>query len=290
MHTHTVDLGDAVLHQIIELEIGGVIQSIIDAATPEKIMEIPWLVPHYADRNGSLKGIVQAFVLRLDDRIFVIDTCIGNDKERVDVPEWSQLNNDFDGALARCSLSTSDVTDVLCTHLHMDHVGWNTRLVEGQWQPTFPNARYYFSQAEYDYWAAMPEREIADDLASFTDSVLPVAEAGLMTLVGTDHQFSDRVCFIPTPGHTPSHVSVLVRTQRGNLVITGDALHHPCQVARPDWSTESDYDRAVGAETRTRLLQQCANDKLLMLGSHFALPSLGAVKDVPEGWKFEAIE
>ena len=140
---------------------------------------------------------------------------------------------DFEAA----GFSRESIDVVLCTHLHIDHVGWNTMLVDGKWVPTFPNARYLMGRAEFDYWKAAPG-STAGEPAVFADSVQPVWDAGLVDLVASDHQVCPEVSLVPTPGHTIDHVSVRIVSKGEEAVITGDFVHHPCQLAHPDWDTK----------------------------------------------------
>jgi glyoxylase-like metal-dependent hydrolase (beta-lactamase superfamily II) len=271
-------IGDVEVFQIIELEAGALIQSIIKNATPENIRNIGWLYPHFADKEGNLKALVQGFLIKSNKKNILIDTCNGNDKSRTDVPEWSNLKIDFIGRLAEVGVTPSEIDVVACTHLHMDHVGWNTKLENGNWVPTFPNARYLFAQKDYDYWVQKPEKEIADDKAAFDDSVSPIIKAGLATLIHFDHEIDKNISFIPTPGHTPGHVSVRIDSQGEHGIISGDFLHHPCQIAEPTWFTDADTIPDQGIETRIRLLDLIADSETLLIGSHFANPVAGRVQ------------
>ena len=283
MKTVTSRIGELEIVQIVELEIGGVLQSIITEATTEQIQQIPWLAPAYATTDGALKGVVQSFFVRIGKRNLIIDTCIGNDKCRVDIPEWSRLQTSFLQLLEQAACSPAMVTDVICTHMHMDHVGWNTTLKDGSWRPTFPNARYYFARQEYEYWMDRPAKEIADDLASFDDSVIPIVEGGLAVFVTTDEDLGDGITLVPTPGHTPAHVSVSIRTGETTILFSGDAIHHPCQLFAPQWSTDSDYARDQAAATRLALLEQLSFSSDLLAGAHFSDPSIGTVEAVLDG-------
>lgn len=271
-------VGDVEIFQIVELEAGAIIQSIIKNATPENIRSIEWLYPHFADESGNLKALVQGFLIKSNNKYILIDTCNGNDKSRTDVPEWSNLKIDFIGNLAKIGVNPSEIDVVACTHLHMDHVGWNTRLENGKWVPTFPNARYLFAQKEYDYWFQKPEKEIADDKAAFDDSVSPIINAGLASLVDYDHKIDKNISFIPSPGHTPGHVSVRIVSSDEQAIISGDFLHHPCQIAEPTWFTDADTIPDQGIDTRMKLLDFIADSGSLLIGSHFANPVAGRVQ------------
>lgn len=270
-------IGQVEVFQIIELEAGDLIQTIIKNATPENIRQIGWLHPQFADSSGKLHAFVQTFLLKSGGLNILIDTCNGNDKPRVDVPEWSNLQTNFLDQLSSVGVAPTDVHIVACTHLHMDHVGWNTRLSNGSWVPTFPNARYLFARREYEYWQEKPAKEIADDKTAFDDSVMPIVNAGLASFVETNHQIDPHVRFIPTPGHTPAHASVLIESRNQRAIISGDFVHHPCQIAKPAWGTDADTSPDDAIKTRERILSEIANTDTLLIGSHFAEPVAGRV-------------
>jgi glyoxylase-like metal-dependent hydrolase (beta-lactamase superfamily II) len=269
-------VGDVTITRILELEATGGSRFILPQATPDVIREIGWLSPHFADENGRLKMSVHALVVETPTHRIVVDTCIGNDKQR-DIPAWSGLQTDFLADLAAAGFPRESIDMVLCTHLHVDHVGWNTMLVDGAWVPTFPNARHLIGRAEFDYWQAEEAGNPAPERSPFHDSVKPVWEAGLVDLVETDHRICDEVSFEPTLGHTPGHVSVRIRSKGHEALITGDFLHHPCQLARPGWASRADYDEAASTATRERMFGALAGSEVLVIGTHFAAPTAGHV-------------
>lgn len=267
----TWQIGDVEIQQIVELPAGEIIQDVVKQATPETVREIPWLVPNFADQNGKLKALVQCFLIKSGGKNILIDTCNGNDKTRNDIAVWGNLHTDFLKQLE------SDINIVACTHLHMDHVGWNTRLESGRWVPTLPKAKYLFAKKEYEYWASSPTKELADDKAAFVDSVKPIIDAGLAELVESSHRINDEISLIPTPGHTPSHVSVVIESKGEKAIISGDFIHHPIQIAHPEWVISSDANSAQAVTTRQQILDKIANTETLLLGSHFANPVAGKV-------------
>ena len=163
----------------------------------------------------------------------------------------------------------------MCTHLHVDHVGWNTMLVDGKWVPTFPNARYLMGATEFEYWR--DQRENEELISVFSDSVRPVFEAGLVDLVETDHRISPEVSFVPTLGHTPGHVSVRISSKGEEALITGDFVHHPCQMARPAWAATVDYDQTASTATRREVFARLAGTPTLIIGTHFAGATAGRI-------------
>ena len=265
-------VGDVKVSRVVELEITGGTRFILPDATRDACRPYRWLHPHFMDDAGNLVMSVHALVVDTGARRIVVDTCIGNDKER-DIPAWSHLQTSFLEDLAAAGYPRESIDTVLCTHLHVDHVGWNTMLVDGQWLPTFPNARYLVGAEEWNYW-----RDVASSGPVLADSVRPVIDAGLVDFVPTDHRLCDEVWLEPTPGHTPGHVSVRIASAGRNALVTGDCIHHPCQMTRPDWCSSADYDQAAARRTREALLERHADDDTLVIGTHFATPTAGYVK------------
>jgi glyoxylase-like metal-dependent hydrolase (beta-lactamase superfamily II) len=282
MSTLKWTIGDVEIFQIIEIEAGKIIQDVLKDATPENIRQIPWLCPQFADEAGHLKALVQSFLIKSDHKNILIDTCIGNDKPRTNILAWANLRTDFLRTFSDIGVPETDVDVVACTHLHIDHAGWNTKLEGGVWVPTFPNAKYLFAREEYEYWLNKPENELADHKATFDDSVSPIMNAGLAELVDVDHKIDGHVSFIPTPGHTPAHVCVLVESQNQRAIISGDLLHHPCQIANPQWATATDTSSDKATLARQRILEQIADTETLLIGSHFADPVIGRVVRVKD--------
>ncbi|HEV7732345.1 MAG TPA: MBL fold metallo-hydrolase [Candidatus Binatia bacterium] len=225
---------------------------------------------------------IHALVIESQGRRIVVDTCIGNDKERT-IPPWNRLQGPFLRDLEDAGFPRESIDTVLCTHLHVDHVGWNTMLVDGRWVPTFPNARYLFVRAEWEHWNASPPAMEGDIVG---DSVRPVVEAGLVDLVAPDHRLTDEVWLESTPGHTPGHVSVRIRSGGADAVITGDLMHHPVQCAEPDWYSRFDVDRDAARATRRAFLERYADGPVLVLGTHFATPVAGRVVRHGDAWRF----
>ena len=193
------------------------------------------------------------------------------------------LSAPFLADFAAAGFSTDTVDVVVCTHFHSDHVGWNTRLADGRWVSTFAHARYLASRTEYDYLRAADEAAERQVLA---DSVQPVVDAGLFDWVDSSHAITDEVRLEPTPGHTPGHVSVRIRSQGAEAVITGDLMHHPVQCADPKVCSNADADRAQALATRVRFLREQADRDVLVLGTHFAAPTGGRVVSDGEAWRF----
>lgn len=280
-------IGDVEIIQIVEMEDNELFASFIPEATPENVSKIDWLKPYFIGETGNLNAQVQSLLIKSKDKNILIDTCNGNDKNRPNVPTWGNLKIDFLKKLHDHGVTVEDIHIVACTHLHFDHVGWNTKLEEGKWVPTFPNATYLFSKDEYGYWIKKPEKEMVDDFNGIDDSVTPIVEAGLAQLVIDDHRIDENVRFIPTPGHTPHHISIVIESQGKKAIITGDALHHPCQIAHQDWTTLADTYPDQVIETRKKLLSEIKDTHTLLIGSHFANPVAGKIVTVDGGLKFE---
>ena len=273
-------VGDVTVSKIVELEVTGGSRFILPKATYEAMLPIGWLQPDFADERGRLKMSIHALIVEIQrgqtgGRRIIVDTCLGNDKEDRRIPTWNKLQTSFLADLAAAGYTRETIDTVVCTHLHVDHVGWNTMLVDGHWVPTFPNARYLMGRVEHAYWTSQLERE--DMTAVLADSVTPIWEAGLVDLVETDHRICDEISLVPTPGHTPGHVSVRIASRGEEALITGDFMHHPCQIARPEWSSTADSDPLLARRTRERMLTGLAGTRTLVIGTHFAGRTTGHV-------------
>jgi len=258
-------------------------ESFLPAATRAELEAIPWLTEPYVTNDGVLRLIVQAFVVETPESRIVVDTCMGNDKPR-HWPAANMLQTDFLSKLAAAGYPRESIDFVLCTHLHVDHVGWNTMLEDGRWIPTFPKARHLFARTEFAHWEAQQGEH---DAAVFGDSVKPVVDAGLVTLVEVDHVVDSWVRLIPTPGHTPGHVSVQIDDQGERAVITGDTFHTPAQIARPDLASVPDHDKTMSIETRGRLLAELADTSTRMFGTHFPNPTVGTIVRDGAAYRFK---
>lgn len=273
-------IGDVSVTRVVEMQVVGGSKFILPDATRDACKPIDWMHPHFMDDAGNLIMSIHALVIDAPNRRIVVDTCIGNDKQRA-FPNWTNLQTSFLQDLEAAGFPRDSVDTVLCTHLHVDHVGWNTMLVDGEWIPTFPNARYLVAEKEYRYW----DTQAADELNQgiMEDSVRPIVDAGLMDLVTLDHQVSDEVWLEPTLGHTPGHVSVHIRSRDEDALITGDCIHHPVQMTRPDWCSSADFDAVQGQATREQFLQHYADKNVLIIGTHFATPTAGHIKPLEGG-------
>jgi len=246
-----------------------------------------WLAPHFIDAEGRLRQSVHTFVIRSPDLTVLVDTCIGNDKDRGGRRPFHMLRTAFLEDLRAAGVAPETVDVVICTHLHVDHVGWNTRLADDRWVPTFPRARYLFARREWEHWTSEEDDGTKRILA---DSVAPVLDAGLADLVAMDHRVADGIRLEPTPGHTPGHASVRLEGGDGAAVITGDLMHHPVQVAEPEWGSHFDTDLGEARKTRRAFCERYAETDALVLGTHFHHPTAGRIVRHGETWRFAAAE
>jgi glyoxylase-like metal-dependent hydrolase (beta-lactamase superfamily II) len=252
-------------------------------ATPEAVeLHRGWLAPHFLDESGTFLQSVHSFVVEAPGLTVLVDTCIGNDKPRRQ-RHWHMQRTSYLTDLAAAGFPPESIDLVLCTHLHVDHVGWNTRFQAGEWVPTFPRARYLFERTEWAYWAKQDGDEYGPIIA---DSVRPIVEAGRADLVASDHRLGDELWLEPTPGHTPGHVSLHLASQGEEAVITGDLMHAPIQCAEPDWNSHFDSDPDSARETRRAFLERYGNRDVLVLGTHFHTPSAGHLVRAGRGWEF----
>ncbi len=274
----TYTLGAVRITSITEVVLPVPAAGLVPDAKPEAIADLDWLRPHYVEPDGALRIHIQALLVESQGRRIVVDTCVGNDKQRT-LPAFHEMHTDFLGDLARAGFARELVDTVVCTHLHVDHVGWNTmRVAAGpgtwRWVPTFPNARYLVARAEWEHWSRTPDTSFGDVLG---DSVRPLFDAGLVDLVEPGHRVTEEVTLIPTPGHTPGHVSVRIASEGAEAVITGDLMHHPAQIAHPEWASSADVDAEAARATRRAFLDANADAPVLVIGTHFARPSGGRI-------------
>ncbi len=274
-------IGDITWHRVVEhegpeFEIG----FLLPDATPEKIDAYrPWMEPRFIETGGDrLIMATQSYVLRTRHHAILIDSCVGNDKDRRFYTPWSaKTDTRYMDSLAAVGLSVDDIDYVMCTHLHADHVGWNTRLLDGRWVPTFPNARYVFAESEFGFWSELNKKGKKYSDGCIDDSVLPVVEAGQADIVADDFAFSDEIWFERTPGHTPGHVSIRLKSAGVNSILSGDVVHTPIQCREPEWSAVGCSDRAQSAATRLSFLDRYCDTNVLVMTGHFPSPSVGHV-------------
>jgi glyoxylase-like metal-dependent hydrolase (beta-lactamase superfamily II) len=279
-------IGDVDVARIVEVNAyEDDISMLLKDETPEFVKQHAWLRPHFATAAGQMIISFQAFVLRSRGKHVMIDTCIGRDRQR-EYDVFCNLKTSFLEDLAVAGFPPDSISAVLCTHLHFDHVGWNTQLVNGHWVPTFPQARYLFGRQEFDHWVHLRNTGGYHNFEHLQDAIDPVVAAGLVDYITPDYQITDEVSLFPTPGHTPGHVSVLIRSRGEEAVITGDLMHHPIQLTEPLRHGNFDMDKVQAALTRQAFVERFGNAKVLVIGSHFPDPTGGWIVRNGRGWKF----
>jgi glyoxylase-like metal-dependent hydrolase (beta-lactamase superfamily II) len=280
-------LGDLTIHRVVEEE-----RPLFDpleffpGLTPETLAENrSWLEPAALDpATGLIKLCIQSYIVRTPHHTILVDSCVGNHKQRPNRPFWHEKTDDtWERNLAATGYSVGDIDYVMCTHLHVDHVGWNTRLENGRWVPTFPNARYIFGKKELAHWEAEHARTPNQILV---DSVLPIVAAGQADLVSSDSALGDHVRLTPTPGHTPDHFAVELGKGETVAVLTGDLIHSPLQARYPELSMRADTDQRASAVTRRKFLECHCDTGRLLCTAHFPSPSTGHVTRWGDGFRF----
>lgn len=276
-------IGNVRVTKVEEVELHWPFKALLPEVTPELIEATPWMRPHFVDEAGKMVLSIHALVVESQGKTIIVDTCIGNDKPRP-TRGFNQLDTDFLDGFRAAGFTPDGVDAVFCTHLHVDHVGWNTRLVDGQWVPTFPNARHLFARTEYDHWVANPDTEMFGDVMG--DSVVPIVEAGLADFVDMEHRITDEVWLEPTPGHTPGHCSVHISSEGHDAVITGDMTHSPIQFAH-QLTSSADSDSPRANATRVAFVERYTDTATLIIGTHFAGPTAGRLVKEGDAWRFQ---
>ena len=287
----TQDLGGISVDRVVEMEAQPLRREMVLPHTPREAIEaaIPLLPPGVIEPDSlALRLSFHSYLVRTRHHRILIDTCFGNDKERPYLEAAHRRNGDFLARLAAFGVAPEEIDFVLCTHLHVDHVGWNTRLIDGRWVPTFPNARYVMARVEHDHWQA--RYDAADDgtgrLDVFIDSVLPVVASGQAVLVDGEHEIGDAIRIEPWPGHSPGHQIVHLTGSNAAGVMTGDCFHHPIQLLHPDWHTGFCFDPAWSARQRQRLLERYADTPTLIFPAHFLTPCGGRIERAGDAFRF----
>lgn len=281
-------LKDLTIHRIVEQEctFGPMLQFLPNLSRELLDENRSWLAPHAFDPVTEEAILCfQSYIVRTPHHVVLIDSCIGNDKTSPRIASW---HNKRDGywmeALKLAGLTIEDVDIVTCTHLHADHVGWNTKLENGRWVPTFPNARYLFSKTEYEYWDALHRQ---NPLPAMAESVVPIVDAKKAELVAGDYTIDDHIRLLPTPGHTPGHIALAAGRQADAAVFTGDLIHSPLQTRYPEIHSRADTDPALGVKTRRAFLERYCDTETLFCTMHFPSPSVGKIKRWGDGFRCE---
>jgi len=252
-------------------------------ATEEMVRRVPWLVPDWAEASGSISLRVQAFVVEIDACTVLVDPCVGNGKVRW-LPMWNQLELPFLERLAAADVIPADVDLVVHTHLHADHVGWDTRRDGDAWVPTFTSARHLYTEAELEF--ARTSGLAGEDV--YGDSIAPIVDAGLADIVAPDADLGHGLRLESTPGHTPGHTSLWIESDGAHALITGDFMHHPLQFAHPHLAEIADADVEVARAVRERTIGELARTGALVFGTHFPSRPCGRVIVDGDVWRFVA--
>jgi glyoxylase-like metal-dependent hydrolase (beta-lactamase superfamily II) len=281
--TQRYTVGNATITSIIEEETAHIPpEFFFPDATAALVAKYPDLVPDYADEQGNVTLRVQAFVIEAGSRRILVDPCVGNGKKRPLV-FWNEMSWPFMDRFADAGFVPDGIDTVVHTHLHADHVGWGTHLVDGEWVPTFTGARHLYTERELAYCKDNGDPGVEN---VYADSVGPVVDAGLADVVAEDADLGDGIRLEPTTGHTPGHVSLWVESDGETALVSGDFLHHPVQCAEPDLAEVGDFDVARARETRHRMLARVAETGALMLGTHFSGCPAGRVVTAGDAWRF----
>jgi len=283
-------VGDTTITKITEI-IYPEFSEVIPAATPDVVKKVQWLFPHFVTPEGKLSLSIHSLIVDTPSATLVVDTCIGNDRNRAPLADMSMLATSYLEDMIAAGYQPESVDYVLCTHLHLDHVGWNTRLANGKWVPTFPKASYLMDKKDLALFGSIDEK-VTDDFLQmqrrvFADSVQPVLDAGLGKPVEAPAKVCEGVRLIQTPGHTPGHCSVIVESKGESAMITGDFIHHPIQFHDPGLVSPFDVDNAAAVATRRRVFGEYAGTPTLIIGTHFTGPTAGKLVRDGDGYRLE---
>lgn len=286
----TLNIGDVAITSIIERDgpwrTPEVMFPSYDPAVGRRfIAELDPVVFDHA--SGKMVITYQTFIVRTPKHTVLVDTCTGEDKgypAPMDFPKKPWLDN-FHAA----GLRFEDIDYVFCTHLHIDHCGWNTVLRDGRWVPTFPNAKYIFHKDEYAHWEAATQRGESPPGNVWTYNCRPIVEAGQALLVDDTYELDDTFSLTPTPGHSPCHCCVDIKSRGQHAVVTGDMMHHMLQCREPAWSTIFDTDTEQAAQSRRRFLGKVADTSTLVLPIHFPNPTVGRVSADGERFRYDFV-
>ncbi len=278
------------VHKVVELA-GPILapEFLFPSSTPEEIRASAAAgdLRFYDPASGLLIMSFHSIVVRTPTHTVLVDSCIGNDKPRPRNEHWHQRRGTYLTDLAAAGVRPEDVDIVMCTHLHADHVGWNTRLEDGRWVPTFPNARYLFGQTEVEYWQQVLRDSAPEDInhGSWADSVAPVMEAGQAVLVSSDQEVAEGIALLPAPGHTPGNVIVRLEEKGQRAYLTGDVIHHPIQLEFPHWSSCFCWDPDLSTTTRVETLRTVAAEDAWLLPAHFPTPTAARIRQDGAGFR-----
>ncbi len=276
-------VGDVVVTSVVEAQSDHIPpQFFFPEGTAEAVSRHPWLVPDFADDDGNIGLRIQALVLEVAGRRLLVDPCVGNGKN-LNMPFWNDQQWPFMQRFTEAGFDVEGIDTVVHTHLHADHVGWDTRREGDAWVPTFTNARHLYTEAALE---ALRDPGGYDNTNVLTESVQPILDAGLVDLVTEDADLGDGLRLEPTGGHTPGHVSIWIESQGEVALISGDFVHHPVQCAEPEWAEIGDADVDEARVTRRRMLEKAASTGALFIGTHFPTRPVGRVVVDGDVWRF----
>jgi len=287
----TVRVGNVTVRSIVEdISDAGDLTDFFPTAVREQLEpHLGWLAPDaYDPSTDQIRMPTQSYLVETQQSRILVDTCIGNHKNHKKLfPEWHK-RTDFRllSSLVEQGISLDSIDYVMCTHLHADHCGWNTLFLDGRWVPSFPNADYIFNRSELEF----AEQESEDGDSTFAESVAPILDAKQALIIEDQFQVDDCVSIEPTPGHTPGHYAVNIRSAGFSAMITGDLIHSPIQLPFPEWPSKYDHDPQMAKLTRQRVLETLCDTDKLMLTAHFPIPSAGHVIAVNGGFRFRYID
>jgi len=271
-------VGDTTITKLEEI-VYAEFPEVIPAATPEVVKKVKWLFPHFVTDEGVLSLSVHSLIVDTPEATLIVDTCIGNDRDRDPFEVMHMLSTSYMDDMKAAGYQPAGIDYVLCTHLHLDHVGWNTHRVDGKWVPTFPNASYLVDKQDLEFWGSIDENTgdafMKLQRRVFEDSMQPVLDAGLVKPLESPAEVCNGVRLIATPGHTPGHCSVIVESKGESAMITGDFIHHPIQFNDPDLVSPFDVDSDSAVATRHSVFSEYADSPTLIIGTHFTAPTAG---------------
>ena len=287
--TYRWRVGEVEITRVLEFESALFEPAVIHPeVSPDTIQRhLDWLKPTLMDPvSGLLVFAFHSTIIKTPRATILVDTCSGNDKERPHKPRYHRKQWPYLANLSAAGFAPEDIDYVLCTHLHADHVGWNTRLIDGRWVATFPNARYLFARREWEHWQVSDLRARYTTDPFFEDSLLPIMESGQAELVASDYSFDDNVWIEPWPGHTPGHVCVVVRSQGASAVLSGDIMHTALQCAEPQLNSCFCIDAETARATRRRFLDTFADGPVMIIPGHFPTPTAGWIRSQGRSLRF----
>lgn len=283
-----IRVGDVTIQRVDEIVLPTSVRWMLPDADREAAARCSeWLQPYFQNEAGHLLQSIHTFVVRTPSALILVDTGVGNGKERAGgIPQFHHLDTPYLERLAGLGVAPEAVDTVLCTHIHVDHCGWDAHLEDGRWVPTFPRARHLFARREYEYWESVTADQPAVEQL-LADSVRPVIMAGLAEFVATDYVVTPELRLVPMHGHTPGHVCIEIESRGQRAVITGDVMHSPIQCAFPDLAAALDRDKEAGAAGRRAFLNRYSDTGTVVLGSHFGSPSVGRITKDGAAWRYD---